>query len=191
VRRSAVLLLVGSSCSSIATVGQLTPIDAAAPDAPAIDARADTAPFDASVPRDDEDDAATVVDARAEPSAEASVECVDHDDCMNGLLCARGACVQCVSDEHCARAEESTCDARGRCVECRSSAQCIGERLCAPWGECELACTRDTQCASGLRCDPTAGVCLECASDMECPGVGEFCDEGVCRPCAFDSDCRP
>lgn len=202
------------ACTSSATVGRLAEVDTEAPDAAAVDASAlDASALDASA-RDGArtDGAADAIpdasafepvadssmsradandDSRSEASVpEASVGCVDDRGCPSGRMCSLGACVQCVVDEHCVGREEPRCDARGRCVECTSTAECpLANQVCAPWGECELTCTRDTQCLAMLRCDENFRVCLECVEDADCSGSGEFCDEGVCARCAGNPDC--
>ena len=202
--RPLLLSLALLSCTSSATVGRLAEVDTEAPDASAFDASAlDGAPTDG----DDDVSADAIVlepvtdsspsraDANDDPSIEASVPeasvgCVDDRGCPSGRMCSRGACVQCVVDEHCVGQEEPRCDARGRCVECTSTAECpLANQICAPWGECELTCARDTQCLATLRCDANFRVCLECVEDADCSGPGEFCDEGICARCAANPDC--
>jgi hypothetical protein len=191
------------SCTSSATVGRLAGDDADIPDVPGSDAsQLDGARTDevsdaivdatveplveASVTQDDAGDDA----GNGASAPEASVGCTDDRSCPAGRMCSRGACVQCVVDAHCAGQEEPRCDALGRCVECRSTAECpLANQICAPWGECELTCTRDAQCVASLRCDSNFRVCLECVEDVQCSGPGEFCDEGVCARCAGNPDC--
>lgn len=81
----------------------------------------------------------------------------------------RGICVECLTDQHCARAE--------RCIQ----------RQCEP----ERSCDTSLDCSLGAVCDDADAVCVECSADSDCE-PGAVCAQAHCEPrCDSDKDCTP
>ncbi len=140
------------------------------------------------------------------------VECNTDQECPDGKYCesTQHLCRECTSDSHCPRGE--SCMAN-ECKPCSSTDSCAGNSCnCCPKGlQCAsltqdgtptcVECTRDADCAGGLRCDSANGRCVEQVSECNtsdrcgpqcarCPEERPFCLDGqVCVACRADTEC--
>jgi outer membrane exchange protein TraA len=140
------------------------------------------------------------------------VECNADKDCSGGKYCdgTQHVCRECTSDAHCPRGESCVANA---CQTCSSTDSCAGNSCnCCPGGlQCAsltqggtptcVECTRDTDCAEGLRCDSANGRCVEELSECNtsdrcgpqcsrCPEERPLCLDGqVCVQCRADTEC--
>jgi Cys-rich repeat protein len=125
----------------------------------------------------DSDCASTPQTPRCQGFSGQCVQCLTAIDCPSGQVC--GPFATCVADTDPACASDAEC--RGTpatplcspftrtCVECLSVADCGAGEICA-----------DNVCAD----DPTT-----CATSAECQAPTPACVDGLCRPCAQDTDC--
>jgi GH18 family chitinase len=92
-----------------------------------------------------------------------------------------GVCVECATDGDCAAASGlrtgSKCDTTTNTCYCAADSDCTRERGRPACGELKrcVACTVDSECAPGLRCDVASGTCVACTVDSECPPANK-CD---------------
>ena len=101
------------------------------------------------------------------PGCKTDKDCQSSKDGKGGKFCAANKCVECNTDDQCAKGKHCSAHA------CIAKAQC----------------EHDDQCPTGQVCQ--AGACKPCASDGEC-GPGGTCKAGTCqRPkkCAKDAEC--
>lgn len=118
--------------------------------------------------------------------------CEGDSDCTDGLYCsADGACVQCASDGHCARAQicsaaSLSCTYReGWGAECQTHDGCgLGmvcvQGLCLPDEDGFYArCGSLGQCPEGFRCNRPLNVCEE---DIGCFNNSDCAEGDVCNP---------
>jgi len=145
-------------------------------------------------------------------SSNTCVECNTDKECPSGKYCesTQHLCRECTSDSHCPRGE--SCMAN-ECQPCSSTDSCAGNSCnCCPGGlQCApltqggkptcVECTRDADCAGGLRCDSANGRCVEKVSECntsdrcgpqcsQCPEERPFCLDGqVCVQCRSDTEC--
>jgi len=127
------------------------------------------------------------------------IACQTDDDCCTDTLCvslkaqcAAGTQTACDNfDLECAACKRETCDmTTNRCVvsnTCTTNTDC-GLGTCTA-GKC-VACTDDTQCSTGQKCQ--AGQCTkdECMDDSQCAAFNK-CTAGKCvyTGCQSDRDC--
>ncbi len=108
--------------------------------------------------------------------------CAGSEDCPDGMICAQGSCVGCVTSSQCG---DQVCS-DGACVPCTATLSCGGERVCnVPVGACQ-ECLVNLDCDSGEAC--VAGRCFaQCVDDVDCPGA--FCVDHACVACRDNADC--
>jgi hypothetical protein len=102
------------------------------------------------------------------------VDCVQPEDCGDGLVCNAfsNRCVQpivaCTGDGECAGLR---CDTvKGSCVECLVEEDCGAAALCdfiTSTCVTEQSCVTDGDCTASV-CDPVAHTCVECFNPAHC-----------------------
>jgi hypothetical protein len=121
--------------------------------------------------------------------------CEGERDCPTGLHCdpgsgAFGACLACLSDDHCAGLRcilgscLKPCTGDGECAATPATRHCV-DGACA-------ACGQDAHCALGTVCQDRACV-AGCRSARDCP-EGKTCavdggPAGACVDCVTSDDC--
>lgn len=141
-------------------------------------------------------------------------ECFDHIDCKVGETCVNGACLECVSDEHCSgsggratkcfdgvcsecskgsHCDSGYCNNSGECSNCESDSQCGYGRITGSGGFCIdgacVECQNDDHCGSGDLSKCYLGKCSECTADDHCDS-GTYCVRGNCLQCFNDQHCQ-
>jgi hypothetical protein len=148
-----------------------------------------------------------VCDAASTCRTNLGQECKTGADCASGT-CAEGVCC----DRTCGGACETCASPLGHCTARR--ARSVGSPTCAPFAcdgasaTCPTACTTDSACPGGARCDVTNGRCVVggyCIDTRTLGGVGPdptscapyTCDSSACRTtcrdvhdCAFPAVCN-
>ena len=143
------------------------------------------------------------------PAGGVCVECLDDATCKAGYFwgnkCIKGysgtATCGCGANTDCAgNAHGATCATFNRRCTCKTAAECKK----APYTRCYLAtsystylhcqkaCTADSGCGYGLKCDKASGMCLQCKVDKDCTGaLNKFCHQsmGKCVACRTSKDC--
>lgn len=109
------------------------------------------------------------------PDGCTTVECVDDDDCSNGVCDATAhVCRDCREDSDCT---SGACDIPNQtCVECKTDAQCNPQLFaaCDPEVMRCVQCLTDEHCAHGAlgdvepACDTAAQRCVVCTDDRHC-----------------------
>ncbi|MEI9950295.1 MAG: hypothetical protein WDO74_15280 [Pseudomonadota bacterium] len=118
---------------------------------------------------------------------------------------AKGTCVNCTEDAHCAGDAPICNPSTGNCVACISSRACSGDTpICDLSRSICVRCNGDRGSTASSPCatdaapfcflsGPSRGSCGKCASDTNCTGhVGNVCDSsgGLCKSgCRLDTDC--
>jgi len=113
-------------------------------------------------------------------------------------------CVECVTDDHCARSGDGAAGSSGgtrcdpklrRCVACLTQAQCPAAQACVA-GRCIPTCVEDvtpSTCPSGSKCE--SGLCAACEPDEgdACAATPStrYClaSPQICVACRSDADC--
>lgn len=100
-------------------------------------------------------------------------------------LCDAGACVQCLNDDDCVN---GVCDPNNVCVECTNDDHCP-DGVCDPSNVC-VECTNDDHCPDGV-CDEPNTTCVGCLENTDCPAETPVCDRDntTCVVCLVDADC--
>ena len=143
------------------------------------------------------------------PTSGVCVECISDATCKAGYFwgnkCITGsagtAACGCAAKADCAgNAHGATCLTSSRRCTCKTAAECkkapytrcyMGTSY-ATYLHCQKACTADSTCGYGLKCDKASGMCLQCKVDKDCTGnINKFCHQamGKCVACKASKDC--
>ena len=175
--------------------------DAGAPDAPNSPYTADAGMASHCSSAADCPNGSVCSDARCLPASEAcqfDFQCSEARECVDGRCLQR--CATTATNPSCAAGQR--CSADGHCryadpADSRCPSPCAADQRCVG-SVCLAACSTDTTCTTGQRCE--SGTCRAddrrappfCAGDAQCAS-GSVCRAGVCRaacPSSTDDECQ-
>ena len=130
---------------------------------------------------------------------DAGALCLESVECLDGLSCSGGFCVECSQHDQCPDGE--FCNALSQCApKLDIGAGCLEDVVCAS-GHCPVGfCTEcspgdaDVECGELKYCD-ALGYCQKLKPDGHAPCFEDFectngnCANGVCSECDESADC--
>jgi uncharacterized repeat protein (TIGR01451 family) len=133
-------------------------------------------------------------------STKTCVACITSNDCAGVTpICNASICGACKNDAECKTKDPqnpvcaTTGSSAGACVPCTpgNASACPSDKpVCSANDTC-VACTKDSECTGGLKCDTTSNTCVGCVGSADCGAEKPVCDTttDTCVGCTSDGQC--